>query len=43
MRMQHQLLLEIFELHARELAAGSPRVMPDARDDAGVNAGVAIG
>ena len=43
MRMEHQFLLEILELHAREPAACSPRVMANARDDARVNAGVAIG
>jgi hypothetical protein len=41
--MEHQLLLEIFELHARELAAGSTRVMANARDDPRVNTGIVVG
>jgi hypothetical protein len=43
MRMEHQLLLEILELHTREPAAGSPRMVANARDDARVNAAVVIG
>jgi hypothetical protein len=41
--MQHKLLLEILEFHAREPAAGSPRMVANTRDDARVNARIAIG
>jgi hypothetical protein len=40
--MQHKLLLEILEFHAREPAAGSPRMVANTRDDAAINAGVSI-
>jgi hypothetical protein len=43
MRMEHQLLLEILELHTRQPGAGSPRMVANTRDDARVNAGVTIG
>ena len=43
MRMKHQLLLEILELEARELAAGAARVVANARDDPRINTGIVVG
>lgn len=39
---KHQLLLKVFDLHGRRIAASAPRVVADTGDDPGIGAGVSV-